>query len=1849
MNGAAAKWITSENMAVRPMTVFVAAFAVILLACTASAENELCPPDAESAYMDILLSPAAHTAQTFVYSLGGNYTKVGIPKALVIRVNLTNLNDPNAPPDRHCYHITDGGGFATFPYDPNYEGCLDYQYIFCPQASAMNLSNPITARLARQMCLNDTVLPQAIIDGDIAACPEYSGSSPPQIGTDLLEYRSDYLLTHNELYLCNQTPKNFAPLCWPLMLIFGILVGASFALGKNPFNALDISSPRMSRGKQYSLRAQQKNFDLLTYAMGAVSAAKTVGNALGKREIHLKDGDGKDVVARVGENGKLFTMGSDGKRIELGITMKDLKAGKGKAGGYAFMGISGWGDRNVSFGNLGRLAWKGTKGVWKGTKWVGKGIGTGAKWTGKKATHRKDGERNLFGRGVASVGRGIGSVGRGIGDFVIGKKGDRTWVGQGIGFVGMAISTGAKAVKKAGELVEAQRVAAVQALTKGNPEGFDPVATFNAASKNSGGSEKQLANNPANVSVASKDLLNIFRLSSIWKAERHGEFANLTGGKEKFAGANQIYKNALAAILSRLKVDFSTPGAALDTVIRWLAVMSELSNYVRGLSGGSRGIGIIDSINNAKMSDWSKVFGRFGINVSGGSAISLGSMVSYFSSGYAGGSVAPVIGEFLAGASGEIKAKMGLLLEVNEGEKTYHSEQNPDYAERDGKCYHIGEGGVETEVTREEYERNRTIYYADSGNYVQDIMSGKYYRKNDAGATEEITRAEYERGNSSPEERRVITRSEFEDGLARQARYKDALIAVLQYSAQDNGIRRLNAKEMAAWQFEDLLLYDASGRIIGLANHDHAADALERLGIRAELGTPEDIAAAYEALKQKKEYAGMNRKMDHNTLTNLLYSKIDILQKVADASNLAARTNNPLFMADYAIQMKCLTTVDSAIAGIYCLAGNDLTAIVNSCKILTPDEAANLALAKHSLVNFYQEAVKISQTASEVIGRGIEGRHELVAKRFSDYQEAINRIETAHAALMSGTAQPNERIGYQNTINACREEISLMNRNFEGFARQLARLEKEMAHDPNVKAQVGRCVDAGIRGDEIGLMKECHALTLAGMDARDLSGNAYERGMGADAWNAEFQKHYANTLESIEALRSVSENDPSYRGMMDSALSMIEKAANIAQTAWTTSNQYLNMQLGNASDSALAPNYLNQSEQSTIEGIVGYSRTGMGNPFGQRFLPRMPWQSVSEYAIPKLSFTADDALVAPARPIEWNAPAPNAPTLVTRAGMTFEIIPEIRADKTVMVVRPYQMNTWEHANRKQLEAVGNKIVSNIQELMVVNPDAHIEIVFHNACENRWANAYNLTVLPPALESAINTAMRNAHINPEQVTLTGAPPTELKLSHIVNSPALANNPSLINQLNNNLNSVYYDLDRGTQLVVGGNQVQRTDASVCIEMDGKTVRLVDLIAGMRANEYSDVILTNKGQEDLGRNNRYAQRVNQLQAEVVANLTPEEKVVYDEIRAEINSARRRGGDVSLTVEQYDVLHNVLQRTDENYHLHVNNSSNRDMVKLFQHVNATTLTTTGASPESQALVGGLTTTLNAYSNGTISVDDALARVGAAKQEVAQHHTAANYQEVLGAIENVESQLNHTKNFNIRMDEANTALDGYKNGTVDLETAKAKLLELKTWVSAPENSARITNYPQIETEINTAESQLGVQTTYRRIDTLVDTFNSATDPVTRQAHKDNILAQINSLGNEYRTPDIVNLQNSLLERNIPQANTPPQTNSSPAPEQPAAQPNAQQEGDRPARAPAGQESEPQTPRTSAAARLQENIERHIGNTRDRVAEQAENLRDIAVDNAREAVGRVSDGVKRVKTRVRKRKASDETDDDGAV
>jgi len=120
-------------------------------------------------------------------------------------------------------------------------------------------------------------------------CEERFPPNAPGYEVPLNADTSRYLPSLNQFYVCNKKPSTYAGLCWPVMLILGLLIGASFLAGRNPFSAFDFSSPRMGRGKAYTMRNQNRSFDITSAVMIGANKALETGSGVitGKAEEGL--------------------------------------------------------------------------------------------------------------------------------------------------------------------------------------------------------------------------------------------------------------------------------------------------------------------------------------------------------------------------------------------------------------------------------------------------------------------------------------------------------------------------------------------------------------------------------------------------------------------------------------------------------------------------------------------------------------------------------------------------------------------------------------------------------------------------------------------------------------------------------------------------------------------------------------------------------------------------------------------------------------------------------------------------------------------------------------------------------------------------------------------------------------------------------------------------------------------------------------------------------------------------------------------------------------------------------------------------------------------------------------------------------------------------------------------------------------------------------------------------------------------------------------------------------------------------------------------------------------------------
>ena len=181
--------------------------------------------------------------------------------------------------------------FCNTTETPNVcRSCGGAGQVCCPSTSPSG-QNPCTGNLncmsgictscapPNYLCSGACTTPVCQWTGDeiTGSCGEIStAGNTPGYMAPLNPNTSYYLPSTNQFYICNQKPSTYTNLCWPVMLIVSLLIGASFLTGKNPFMAFDFSSPRMGRGKQYTMRNQNKSFDITAAVMvGADKASET--------------------------------------------------------------------------------------------------------------------------------------------------------------------------------------------------------------------------------------------------------------------------------------------------------------------------------------------------------------------------------------------------------------------------------------------------------------------------------------------------------------------------------------------------------------------------------------------------------------------------------------------------------------------------------------------------------------------------------------------------------------------------------------------------------------------------------------------------------------------------------------------------------------------------------------------------------------------------------------------------------------------------------------------------------------------------------------------------------------------------------------------------------------------------------------------------------------------------------------------------------------------------------------------------------------------------------------------------------------------------------------------------------------------------------------------------------------------------------------------------------------------------------------------------------------------------------------------------------------------------------------
>ncbi|MFA5105842.1 MAG: hypothetical protein WC506_02680 [Candidatus Micrarchaeia archaeon] len=106
----------------------------------------------------------------------------------------------------------------------------------------------------------------------IPECPASEGGPQP------LTLSKNYTSAYSDYGFCPVTAGNTQEaLCWPILLVFGMLLGAMFVVGRNPLQSFDLSSPRFDRGRQYQMRNMNVAVQVTPIIGALLEGAKEVG------------------------------------------------------------------------------------------------------------------------------------------------------------------------------------------------------------------------------------------------------------------------------------------------------------------------------------------------------------------------------------------------------------------------------------------------------------------------------------------------------------------------------------------------------------------------------------------------------------------------------------------------------------------------------------------------------------------------------------------------------------------------------------------------------------------------------------------------------------------------------------------------------------------------------------------------------------------------------------------------------------------------------------------------------------------------------------------------------------------------------------------------------------------------------------------------------------------------------------------------------------------------------------------------------------------------------------------------------------------------------------------------------------------------------------------------------------------------------------------------------------------------------------------------------------------------------------------------------------------------------------
>lgn len=261
----------------------------------------------------------AKQIRAVLYSENSSGGREPVPKAPIL-VWVRNSTDKNL-----FKVITNENGTAYFSYEDWENIHMEYAFIYCCFYQDCGF----------EMCLNASGIDQSYRDlnkiYNIDSVPTFNKPPQPQ-----MESNAPYMLPAIQKIdiapeVCNSDEPfcqalNFQQeLCIPVMLLFGLLLGALYYTGRNPFALFDFSPLRIGRHIRYSPRGMQTGVKVGSLQMAGMYT--TLKTTLKKAKEKKAEEDTKELEVKSKGTGKEAEVAKE-TLTKIKMIKSDLAAGK---------------------------------------------------------------------------------------------------------------------------------------------------------------------------------------------------------------------------------------------------------------------------------------------------------------------------------------------------------------------------------------------------------------------------------------------------------------------------------------------------------------------------------------------------------------------------------------------------------------------------------------------------------------------------------------------------------------------------------------------------------------------------------------------------------------------------------------------------------------------------------------------------------------------------------------------------------------------------------------------------------------------------------------------------------------------------------------------------------------------------------------------------------------------------------------------------------------------------------------------------------------------------------------------------------------------------------------------------------------------------------------------------------------------------------------------------------------------------------------------------------------------------------------------------------------------------------